>query len=876
MPRSVSALLAPIAHHAELNPHAPALIVPGGAVLGFGEFWAQVEACRLRLQQAGIPPDGVVAVLAAQGAPQILAIAGVIGHCACAPLQPKTTAAEVASLLRRLSASALIATPGFDAESQAAASMGLAVLRARPGLSPSDWELSPAAPRTPLLRGPSDAKLIFATSATTSTLKLVPLTESNLIAGAEARRDTLRLTASDRLLLMTSLSHITGAENSLAQLRSGGAVIATGGFDPASYLRWLRELKPTWYGCAPAVHQAALAQLLRDPPQPPLSLRFLQSAGAPLPAAVRNGLEEILQIPVFNDYGMTEACPIAVDAFLPGGRVPNSAGRSCGLEIRIFGPAGEPAAPGADGEIAVRGPAVFPGYLDDPDANRAAFLDGWFRTGDLGRLDRDGNLFVAGRLKEMINRGGEKVSPAEVDAAIASHPAVLEAAAFPVPHPTLGEDVACAVVLRPSVDSPLGVGELRRFAGTQLARFKVPNRFYFVDEIPRGELGKPQRWLLTERFAKKRRELPSPAEVSKYKSDQVFFRTYEIWSRILDRDDLGFDENFFDAGGDSLAAITMLAEVDQRFGSQTSAMAASFLDEPTLAHLAELVGKAPAPRLASDSSSEIRVFPVGDEAAGRRLFSIPADGEEGLYFRRLATHLRGRMDLSIVRPASTWYGNSLFTFERAGEAMAQAIRQAQPGGPVFLAGFCYGGVVAVETARQLIREGRDVRLVLFDAYMPGFPSPLRGARAWIESARCQWRARGSAQNENYALNPSYLAKRLAWPAVIPFRRLLVPVAQRAIVKSLLSRIERGNLPFYKPRPIDAPILHFVCSNEPNLIDGASRFGWRSMARRGIQEETTAFDHSNMFHESNLPRIVETLLRWSAAHEPGDNARHNAL
>jgi oxalate---CoA ligase len=190
---------------------------------------------------------------------------------------------------------------------------------------------------------------------------------------------------------------------------------------------------------------------------------------------------------------MTETGCIATNAHVPGGQVPGSAGQSFGLEIRIMDSAGKSAETGSDGEIVVRGPAVFPGYFDDPEATRAAFHDGWFRTGDVGRLDQDGNLFVTGRLKEMINRGGEKVAPSKVDAAIASHPAVLEAAAFAVPHPTLGEDVACAVVLSTSTESPLSVGELRRFAAERLARFKVPSRIYFVDEIPRGELGKPQR-----------------------------------------------------------------------------------------------------------------------------------------------------------------------------------------------------------------------------------------------------------------------------------------------------------------------------------------------------------------------------------------------
>jgi acyl-CoA synthetase (AMP-forming)/AMP-acid ligase II/acyl carrier protein len=862
MHRSVSAVLTPIAHYAELNPHAPALVAANGMALDYQELWWQIEACRERLEEAGISPEEIVAVLVPQGVLQPIAVTGVMSYCACAPLQPRTAVADVTSLLRRLSASALIASPEFEAESRAAEALGMTVLLARAEVSPREWQVRRTASPVQRRSARSDAKLIFATSATTSTPKLAPLSEGNVEAGTASRRSSLRLTASDRLLLMTSLSHITGAENALAQFQCGGTVIATGGFEPAAYLGWLRELRPTWYACAPTVHQAALVQLMRDPPETPVSLRFIQSAGAPLPGKVRQGLEEILRIPVFNDYGMTEACPIAVDTFIPGGSVPNSAGKSCGLEIRIMGPGGQLTSPGVEGEIVVRGPAVFSGYLDDPEANRAAFQDGWFRTGDLGRLDADGNLFVTGRLKEMINRGGEKVVPSEVDAVMASHPAVLEAAAFSVPHPTLGEDVACAVVLRPATESPLRAGELRRFAAAQLARFKVPSRIYFVDEIPRGELGKPQRWVLAERLGGKRGAPPSPAEMSNRKSDEVFYRAYEIWTRILERDDLGFEENFFDAGGDSLGAITMLAEVDQRFGSQASALAASFLDEPTLAHLVELVGRAPIPRPSEIATSDIRVFPVREEGSALRLFCIPADGDEGLYFRRLATHLRGRIDLCMIRPANTWFSQSLFTFEQAGATTARLIRQSQPEGPYFVGGYCSGGVVAVEAARQLIREGQKVRLVLFDTYVPGFPSPLRGWRTWAESARCQWRARGKAGNENYALDPGFVIKRLAWLAMVPLRRLLTPVQHAAIVQWFLRRAQEGNLPLYKARPIEAPILHFLCAHEPNVIGRDSRLGWRAMALSGIEEQYTAFDHVNVFHESNLPKMVDTLLRWS--------------
>ncbi len=354
-----------IGHLADSNPNSPALIEPNGIILSYKDLRGQILAVGSRLRESGIASQETVAVLLPQGGRQVLAVTGVLNHCVCAPLQPRTNVVEVEALLRRLAPSALIASPQFEKEAQAASAMGLTVLIAGDNESPKDWKISGTASSEQVRAGSSEAVLQLATSSTTGSSKVVSLTAANLDAGISSRRDSLRLTASDRLLQMTSMCHIIGIENTLAQFLVGGIVIATEGFDPTAYMDWLRELQPTWYDCAPAVHQAALTELNRKPSEKLSSLRFVQSAGAPLPNEVRQGLEEILRVPVFNDYGMTEACPIATDAFLPNGRVPNSAGRSCGLQIAVMDPSGELLQSDQDGEIVVRGPAVFPGYTDD-------------------------------------------------------------------------------------------------------------------------------------------------------------------------------------------------------------------------------------------------------------------------------------------------------------------------------------------------------------------------------------------------------------------------------------------------------------------------------------------------------------------------------
>ncbi len=269
-PRSCASLAA-IAHHAELIPHSPALISTNGITLDYGELWAQVLAVGRRLESAGISPQETVAVLLPQGARQILAVAGVLDYCTCAPLQPRTTAAEVEAFLSRLAASAIIVSPEFEAEAEAASSMGLTVLIARDEESPTDWQIRRAASPRQVRAASSDAILLMATSATSGAAKVVPLTAENLDAQTTPRSNSLRLTSSDRMLQMTSLCHGMGIENTLAQFLVGGTVIATDGFEPIAYTQWLRDLRPTWYDCAPTVHQAVLAQLKREP----LEIRIL-------------------------------------------------------------------------------------------------------------------------------------------------------------------------------------------------------------------------------------------------------------------------------------------------------------------------------------------------------------------------------------------------------------------------------------------------------------------------------------------------------------------------------------------------------------------------------------------------------------------------
>jgi acyl-CoA synthetase (AMP-forming)/AMP-acid ligase II len=348
---------------------------------------------------------------------------------------------------------------------------------------------------------PEDVALVLHTSGTTSRPKIVPLTQRNVCASAVHVAASLSLTASDRCLNVMPLFHIHGLIAAvLASLAAGGTVVCAPGFNALKFFSWMDDARPSWYTAVPTMHQAILARadrnrdaIVRNP------LRFLRSSSASLPPQVMKSLEEMFGAPVIEAYGMTEAAhQMAANPLPPRARKPGSVGVAAGPEVAIMDEAGRILPAGEIGEVVIRGPNVTPGYQNNPSANAAAFTSGWFRTGDQGAFDDEGYLRLTGRLKEIINRGGEKISPREVDEVLLDHPAVAQAVTFGIPHEKLGEEVGCALVLKEG--SKASEGEIREYASRRLADFKVPRRVLFLEEIPKGPTGKLQRIGLAEKL----------------------------------------------------------------------------------------------------------------------------------------------------------------------------------------------------------------------------------------------------------------------------------------------------------------------------------------------------------------------------------------
>jgi acyl-CoA synthetase (AMP-forming)/AMP-acid ligase II len=344
----------------------------------------------------------------------------------------------------------------------------------------------------PAFAKPEDDMIVVITSGTTAKPKMIPLTHSNEYYNSVFPYKALKLSPEDRCLNLLPCFHLAGLNIAIIHMAAGGCVMCPPEFTITEFFKWVEKFRPTLYWASPTQNQLILGQVGENIEVASRSrLRFIITGGGSLPVSSIIGLENAFKAPVLDWYGMSEAGAISVNPLPPQQRKPGSVGLSMGPDVAIMGDGQMQLTKGKIGEVVIRGPNVFRGYEKDPEANVAAFVDGWFRTGDLGYLDEDGYLYIRGRVKEIINKGAEKIAPQEIDEALLKHPAVAEAVAFPVPHPTLGEDVAAAVV--PRGGSSVTENELRVFLFDSLAYFKVPTRIVVIEEIPKGPLGKMKR-----------------------------------------------------------------------------------------------------------------------------------------------------------------------------------------------------------------------------------------------------------------------------------------------------------------------------------------------------------------------------------------------
>ena len=493
-----------IQHHPDT---ANAIGAPGRDWMTYGDLKALTLTVRQALRSAGIGAQDRVAIVLPNGPEMAAAFVTVAQSTTTAPLNLAYKEDEFAFYLKDLKAKAIIVETGYDGPARSVAKRFDMIVIELTATDPAgSFTLSTTATgnAADTLPASDDVALILHTSGTTSRPKIVPLLQSNVAASAVNVRESLALTRDDCCLNVMPLFHIHGLIAAVSgSLAAGASISCAPGFDALKFYSWLEEVNPSWYTAVPTMHQAILARAPRNAAIiENARLRFLRSSSSSLPGPVMTELANTFGAPVVEAYGMTEAAhQMCCNPIEPGRQKPGAVGLPAGPEVRIAHEVENRLINGV-GEISISGSNVTPGYEANPEANEKNFFEAegkrWFRTGDQGEFDEDGFLSLTGRLKEIINRGGEKISPLEVDGILSDHPAVGQCVTFAVPHAKLGEDVSAAVVLKEGQSAT--DREIRDFASQRLAPFKVPRKILILEEIPKGATGKLQRIGLAEKL----------------------------------------------------------------------------------------------------------------------------------------------------------------------------------------------------------------------------------------------------------------------------------------------------------------------------------------------------------------------------------------
>ncbi len=806
---------------------------------------------------AGLGPGDVVAA-AVPDIELLTAFLGVNPVCGFAPLNPGLKEGEFESSLRTLAPQALLVPEGPEPPAgRAAKALGIAVYRVRraAGGEAGLFEIAGLTAKGGPIGEPelSSLALVMLTSATTGRAKGVCMARSHLHEIMGAMFHSLHLDGADRFLSMMPLFHLQGLLSAAGQLMAGGSVACASPFDAGRFSAWAEEYRPTWYTGGPALHRSVLA-LCREKPEVArrLPLRLVRSIGAALSPALLAELEATFGVPVIEGYGLTEAGTVTTTPLSPYACKPGSAGIRIRPGVEIMDEAGQLLPQGRTGEIVLRGPNVIREYRHDPVATAGAFRNGWFRTGDLGRFDEDGYLFVTGRIKEMINRGGEKILPGEIDEAVLSHPGVADAAAFRIPHPQLGDDVAVAVV--PRAGAALDEAEIRSFLTPKLAAFKIPRVIRFVACLPKSATGKPQRASLTEQYAEFRKVCESKcAAVAPRTEDER--KLASIWSAALGVPVPSVDSDFFELGGHSLAATRVIARIGEAFGVKLPQDA--LLGAPTLRQQCDLVRKR--------CSAGNGVLVIQSEGSSPAFFMVRPLTVFRPLFARLGTE---RPIVGLPLPAAEQLGGRAGWREIA-RSLISAMRGYQPAGPYYIGGWCADGVIAFEMAQQLAAEGETVAFLgLFDTPCPAIfrsHSRRRGWRvAWstlLWQARFQW---ASLRQLGRKEVPAYVYGR----TMALSRHLADGLRTRLGIRRRDSRVWLGDhvpsgmrlrVSTYECRPYSGPLTLFCAEGARSAgFADSPAYGWQPFATQGVSVHSVPGDHITMFLEPNVERLTRLL------------------
>lgn len=564
-----------------------AFVEPGGESTSHAETWRRVLALAEALSAAGIRPGDMVGFVSPRSPLGLIGFLAISSVAVCCPLSARQRPEELTAALESMGVSTLVDGCGDRGAVDTARTMRLRVLECRTSEQGIDVEtVGSDCGITPKEIGAKPGlALVMRTSGTTSKPKLVGLSHANVIAAASAICSAYGLGEEDLCFNLMPLYHVHGLiSGGMSSLLAGSAQLCTGPLAPAAFARAYENLRPTWLTASPPVHLALRDYYETAGRQPHNDrLRFVRSSSAAFPAPAIAALEELFGAPLYENYGLTEtAATVCSNLPPPARRKVGGVGSSIGAEIRIADEHGVDVARGVEGEILIKGPSVITGYLGADDVDSENFHGQWLRTGDVGYFDEDGDLFVVGRTKDLIKRGGQSIYPSEIDNALSAHDEIADAIAFAINHPTLGEDLVAAVV--PRAGAELKESDLRVWLSNAVSTYKVPSAILMVDAIPRNEAGKAQRRALESIFASHFLPAGEPA------ASEVEAVMLDIWREVLKRDDAGATDNVLVLGADPLRCGQAGEIVRERLGRTITAK--QMFRNPTVREQARLLSSA--------------------------------------------------------------------------------------------------------------------------------------------------------------------------------------------------------------------------------------------------------------------------------------------
>ena len=850
-----------VKRNSELFPEKPALIDPRGGHLSYSQLDEIIGESRKFFSEAGIRPGHRIAAVIPDGMIMGLAFLTLTAAAVFIPLSPELSVEQYRFFFQLLKIDGLILISGDECPAGAAAEeigcAQYALNQVNSALSPAYRysQIRPAAQfMHPLPLGDQDIAMICCTSGTTETPKLVMLSHENLIYSAGQRINHFELSEHDRCLLVTPLYRSITLKALQATLMAGGSVICWEKYTPSEFYHLLDAAAPTWFFAGPAVLKSIADHFDNygyDPHQG--TLRFIRTGGSFVPEKLAGEIEKLFAIPVVICYGLTETGIIASTYRSITAKHRHSVGRIFGCEVIIRDEIGRALPMGSIGEITVCGRGVMVGY-DHQAPGSDHFAGDCFKTGDLGYVSASGELFLTGRVKEIINRGGEKVSPYEVESAILKNHLVQDVAVIGIPGLDGTEEVGAALVMTDTA-IPLNIRELRAFLNNQISAYMMPTALCYFEEIPRNDAGKIDRIRLAMSFQEGQAQsrFKDPAGVEEGQNDLFEQKLLLLWRKILKTDEIGIGDDFFAAGGDSLKAAELYSGIEADF--RVRIPLSVLFRKTTITDQAAFLRDMPTTREHWPFLVPIRQG--GDLPAVFLVHGLKGDAET---FHQMVEDIPEGYPiygLSLNLGAGNW--QHPIRLEDIARYYLQDVRRQQPDGPYRLAGLCIGGVIAFEMARQLREDGVETVFVgMFDSIITKrntWKTRLQnnqreiadlGCRQWLAvkiSTKCS-RFKGSVEQLRY-------------------RRLKGNGDVQIPARNLRDTILRNAQRLYQPVPYAGEIVYF----RPEQASDSSKASleiWRKTIARVTVVQVPG-SHNTMYlgpYGKNFAEIFDRCLRRS--------------